>query len=117
MQKLVDNAGGASPLIQKQQAESDQKAAALYGVLDASDVYTVVPDKTVRSRMNLCFRVKGGDADAEKAFLKGAEGKGLLGLKGHRSVGGIRCSNYNAVPVAAVEKLVKYMQEFAEEHK
>lgn len=117
MQKLLDVAGSASPLIQKQQAESDQKAAALYGVLDSSPVYAVVPDQTVRSRMNLCFRVKGGDADAEKAFLKGAESKGLLGLKGHRSVGGIRCSNYNAVPVSAVEKLVKYMQEFAEEQK
>jgi phosphoserine aminotransferase len=118
MQKLLDNTdANSSPKIATQQAESDQKAATLYSVLDSSDVYTVVPDKTVRSRMNLCFRVKGGDADAEKAFLKGAESKGLLGLKGHRSVGGIRCSNYNAVPVPAVEKLAAYMREFAEEQK
>jgi phosphoserine aminotransferase len=117
MQKLVDAAGDASPRIAAQQAESDQKAATLYAVLDGSEVYHVVPEKSVRSRMNLCFRVKGGDADAEKAFLKGAESKGLLGLKGHRSVGGIRCSNYNAVPVAAVEKLAKYMREFAEQQK
>jgi phosphoserine aminotransferase len=114
MQKLLDNSNNASPRIATQQAESDQKAAALYAELDGSDVYHVVPDKSVRSRMNLCFRIKGGDADAEKAFLKGAESKGLLGLKGHRSVGGIRCSNYNAVPVAAVEKLTKYMREFAQ---
>jgi phosphoserine aminotransferase len=118
MQKLLDNTdANSSAKIATQQAESDQKAATLYGVLDSSDVYTVVPDKSVRSRMNLCFRVKGGDADAEKAFLKGAESKGLLGLKGHRSVGGIRCSNYNAVPVPAVEKLAAYMQEFAEGQK
>jgi phosphoserine aminotransferase len=116
MQKLLDNTdANSSAKIATQQAESDQKAATLYGVLDSSDVYTVVPDKSVRSRMNLCFRVKGGDADAEKAFLKGAESKGLLGLKGHRSVGGIRCSNYNAVPVPAVEKLAAYMREFAEQ--
>jgi phosphoserine aminotransferase len=43
--------------------------------------------------MNICFRINGGDADKEKAFLAGAEKKGLLGLKGHRSVGGIRASN------------------------
>ncbi|KAF2443660.1 hypothetical protein P171DRAFT_486382 [Karstenula rhodostoma CBS 690.94] len=59
-----------------------------------SDIYRVVPDKTVRSRMNICFRVHGGDADKEKAFLAGAEKQGLLGLKGHRSVGGIRASNF-----------------------
>lgn len=102
--------------ISGQEAESNMKAEMLYGALDKSSIYTVVPDKTVRSRMNLCVRVKGGDAEAEKAFLKGAEGRGLLGLKGHRSVGGIRISNYNAVPVAATEKLTKYLQAFAEEH-
>lgn len=112
MQKLIDASGGAR--IATQQREADQKAATLYAELDASDAYTVVPHKSVRSRMNLCFRVKGGDAEAEKAFLKGAEGKGLTGLKGHRSVGGIRCSNYNAVPVEAVQKLAAYLREFAE---
>ena len=50
-----------------------------------------------------------------RRFLKGAESKGLLGLKGHRSVGGIRISNYNAVPVSAAEKLTKYLLEFAKE--
>lgn len=97
-----------------QAAESNQKASLLYGALDSHpSVYQVVPDKSVRSRMNICFRVKGGDADAEKAFLKGAEDLGLKGLKGHRSVGGMRISNYNAVPVEAAEKLEKYLQEFA----
>ncbi|KJX99086.1 phosphoserine aminotransferase like protein [Zymoseptoria brevis] len=104
--------GGAR--IAGQENESNQKAHLLYSALDNNPtVYSVVPDKTARSRMNICFRIKGGDADAEKAFLKGAEAKGLLGLKGHRSVGGIRCSNYNAVPVAAAEKLAAYLQDFA----
>lgn len=114
MQRLLKLHGDSG--IKGQQAESNKKAEMLYSVLDSQpDVYTVVPDNSVRSRMNLCVRVKGGDADAEKAFLKGAEGKGLMGLKGHRSVGGIRISNYNAVPVAAVEKLVRYLDEFAKE--
>ena len=104
------------PSMKNQEAESNKKASMLYGTLDSHrDIYTVVPDKSVRSRMNLCVRVKGGDADVEKAFLKGAESKGLMGLKGHRSVGGVRISNYNAVPVAAVEKLTAYLEEFAKE--
>ena len=62
--------------------------------------------------MNICFRIGGGDEGMEKAFLKGAEERGLLGLKGHRSVGGIRVSNYNAVPVDNVRKLKDWMVEF-----
>lgn len=77
-----------------QEDVSGQKAKLLYDALDKhSNIYKVVPDKNVRSRMNICFRVGGGDADKEKAFLAGAEKQGLLGLKGHRSVGGIRASN------------------------
>jgi phosphoserine aminotransferase len=77
-----------------QEAISDEKARLIYEAIQRRpDVYSVVPDKSVRSRMNICFRVNGGDADVEKAFLAGAEKKGLLGLKGHRSVGGIRASN------------------------
>ena len=70
-----DKSAEETPRIKTQQKESDKKAADMYEVLDSSDVYSVVPDKSVRSRMILCFRVKGGDADAEKAFLKGAEEK------------------------------------------
>jgi phosphoserine aminotransferase len=64
--------------------------------------------------MNICFRVHGGDAEKEKDFLGGAEKRMLQGLKGHRSVGGIRASNYNAVPMENVEKLVKYLVDYAE---
>jgi phosphoserine aminotransferase len=72
------------------------------------DVYRVVPDKSARSRMNICFRVHGGDADKEKAFLSGAEKKGLLGLKGHRSVGGIRASNCKWTYVLHIVDCVSY---------
>lgn len=72
--------------------------------------------------MNICFRIISGpkpdggvapDDAKEKAFLAGAEKRGLLGLKGHRSVGGIRASNYNAVPVENVQKLADWLVEFA----
>lgn len=92
MSGLVQSYGAER--IAGQEEVSKQKAKLLYDVLDRyPHIYRVVPDKSVRSRMNICFRVYGGDADKEKAFLTGAEKKGLMGLKGHRSVGGIRASN------------------------
>ena len=85
----------------------------VYGLLDDNPkLFQVCPEKSARSRMNLCFRIGGGDDAMEKRFLAGAEKKGLQGLKGHRSVGGIRVSNYNAVPVANIERLKEYMLEF-----
>lgn len=97
-----------------QQEVSNEKARLIYETLDKySDLYRVVPDKTARSRMNICFRVHGGDAEKEKAFLAGAEKQGLLGLKGHRSVGGIRASNYNAVSLEGAKLLVSYLEEYA----
>ncbi|GME48716.1 putative phosphoserine aminotransferase protein [Neofusicoccum parvum] len=112
MQSLVQSYGAQK--IGGQEQISNQKAELLYGVLDKYlDVYRVVPDKTVRSRMNLCFRVHGGDDAKEKEFLAGAEKRGLTGLKGHRSVGGIRISNYNAVPLEGAQKLAQYLEEYA----
>lgn len=112
MQSLVQSYGAQK--IGGQEQISNQKAELLYGVLDKyPDVYRVVPDKTVRSRMNLCFRVHGGDDAKEKEFLAGAEKRGLTGLKGHRSVGGIRISNYNAVPLEGAQKLAQYLEEYA----
>ncbi|KAF1353164.1 phosphoserine aminotransferas-like protein [Delphinella strobiligena] len=116
MQALLDRSTNAEIKMQTQQEESEKKAAAIYGVLDKhSTLYHVVPDKSVRSRMNICFRIGAADErDAkEKAFLAGATERLLLGCKGHRSVGGCRISNYNAVSVQQVEKLVSYLDEFA----
>ena len=98
MAGLVDSYGAKR--IGGQEEISNEKARLIYDTLDRyPDVYRVVPSKAARSRMNICFRVHGGDADKEKAFLSGAEKKGLLGLKGHRSVGGIRASNCEYLPL------------------
>lgn len=100
--------------IEGQEETSNDKAKMIYETLDKySEVYRVVPDKSVRSRMNICFRVGGGDAEKEKTFLAGAEKRGLLGLKGHRSVGGMRASSYNAVSIQGAQKLVKYLEDYA----
>lgn len=102
--------------VEGQEAVAKQKAQLIYDALDAHpDVYKVVPDKSVRSRMNICFRVtKGGDVDsAEKSFLKESTSLGLTGLKGHRSVGGIRASNYDSIPLEGAEKLAKFIEKFA----
>ncbi|KAL8371870.1 hypothetical protein RB595_001597 [Gaeumannomyces hyphopodioides] len=99
-----------------QEAVSASKAALIYGALDAHPAaYRVVPDAAARSRMNICFRVvKGADADAtEKAFLAQAAARGLTGLKGHRSVGGVRASNYNSIPLEGAQKLAAFIDEFA----
>lgn len=115
----------AEKKVSGQEELANRKASLIYETLDKySDTYHVVPDKSIRSRMNICFRIKpkgGNDAEPgkwddarEKAFLAGAEKQNLTGLKGHRSVGGMRASNYNAVSLASVQKLVAYLVEFAQ---
>ncbi len=93
-----------------------QKAEIIYTALEEHpDIYRIVPDKRVRSRMNICFRVSvTEDIDqGEKDFLRLAEERGLTGLKGHRSVGGIRASNYNSIPLGGALKLAEFIREFA----
>jgi len=86
------------------------KANLLYDYLDASSFYANPVRKEDRSRMNVPFTLK--DAALDEEFLKGAKAKGMAQLKGHRSVGGMRASIYNAMPVAGVAALVAYMKEF-----
>ena len=84
----------------------------LYDAVDGSGgFYKGHAQPDVRSLMNVTFRLP--DDDAQSRFLKGAEAEGLDSLKGHRSVGGMRASIYNAMPVAGVEKLRDYMNDFA----
>ncbi|KAL8704137.1 MAG: hypothetical protein Q9201_002687 [Fulgogasparrea decipioides] len=112
MRGLLETHGDRGLAGQEQLA--DEKAGIIYDVLDRHpDVYQVVPNKSVRSRMNICFRIRGGDSTREKTFLEYAEGQLLQGLKGHRSVGGIRVSNYNAVPLKNVQRLAAYLEDFA----
>ncbi len=90
------------------------KAALLYGALDRSALFTAPVQPACRSRMNAVFRLR--DERLEHAFLAGAEERGLVQLKGHRSVGGMRASLYNAVPLAAVQALVAWIGEFEKRH-
>ena len=86
------------------------KAKLLYDYLDQSAFYRNVVRKEDRSRMNVPFKL--ADESLDGAFLKGAEQHGMVQLKGHRAVGGMRASIYNAMPIAGVEALVAYMREF-----
>jgi phosphoserine aminotransferase len=87
-----------------------EKAELLYQTIDATDFYRGTVQKDSRSIMNITFRLPS--EDLEKSFIAQALENGLLGLKGHRSVGGIRASIYNAVPLEAVNALVKFMKDF-----
>ena len=99
-----------------QEEIANKKSKLIYRTLESyPDIYQIVPDQTVRSRMNICFRVGGSSAEKEKEFLAGAEAQYLTGLKGHRSVGGIRISNYNAVSMENVERLVVYLESYAKQ--
>jgi phosphoserine aminotransferase len=89
------------------------KAQLLYDVLDASSFYVSPVRRDDRSRMNVPFKLRDPSLDAE--FLKGAEARGMRQLKGHRSVGGMRASIYNAMPVDGVRALADYMREFERE--
>jgi phosphoserine aminotransferase len=86
------------------------KAALLYDYLDSTDFYRNPVRKADRSRMNVPFQLR--DESLDKPFLAGAEARGLLQLKGHRSVGGMRASIYNAMPIEGVRALLEYMREF-----
>jgi phosphoserine aminotransferase len=93
-------------------ARNEEKARRLYAALDGSaGFYRGTAETDSRSRMNVTFRLAGGE-DAEKRFVAGAEERGLAGLKGHRSVGGMRASLYNAFPLAGVDSLVAWLDDF-----
>lgn len=97
--------------LEKVQAMNQEKAAILYKAIDASDnYYRGHAEADCRSLMNVTFRLPS--EDLEKKFIKEATAAGLDGLKGHRSVGGLRASIYNAFPKAGVEKLVEFMADF-----
>lgn len=89
---------------------NERKAKALYGAIDASAFYANPVDQACRSWMNVPFTL--ADAELDAAFLEGAAAAGLKTLKGHRSVGGMRASIYNAMPEAGVQALIDFMAEF-----
>ena len=89
---------------------NERKAAKLYAEIDRSGFYRGTSDKASRSRMNITFRLPNEELEAR--FVKESTAAGLDGLKGHRSVGGMRASIYNAFPEGGVNALVQFMQEF-----
>jgi phosphoserine aminotransferase len=94
---------------------NEEKSALLYDAIDATGGFFRCPvDASVRSDMNVVFTL--ADDNLESAFLKGASEQGMLGLKGHRSVGGCRASIYNAVPLEGVRALADYMKDFAKKN-
>jgi phosphoserine aminotransferase len=108
--KWLKAAGGVSAVGERNQA----KAEALYAAIDASRLYKNSVAADSRSRMNVTFRLSNPDLDHE--FLKAAAAAGLQGLKGHRALGGMRASIYNAMPIEGVKKLIAFMSEFEHQH-
>jgi phosphoserine aminotransferase len=104
--KWIQAQGGLSAMAEHNQA----KARLLYDYLDASEFFRGTAQPESRSLMNVCFR--GPSEELEAKFISEATKRGLDGLKGHRSVGGMRASIYNACPRASVEALVSFMKEF-----
>ena len=91
---------------------NQRKASLLYDYLDSQDYYIAPVKKESRSMMNVTFVT--GDAELDKKFASEAAKNGLKNLKGHRSVGGMRASIYNAMPYEGVEALVAFMKAFAQ---
>ncbi|GAA4915665.1 3-phosphoserine/phosphohydroxythreonine transaminase [Mucilaginibacter defluvii] len=103
--------GGVDAIEQENQA----KSKALYAEIDRNPLFKGVAATEDRSHMNVCFVAE--NPEHEKPFLKLCDEKGIVGIKGHRSVGGFRASIYNALPITSVHVLIEAMQEFAEKNK
>ena len=104
------NMGGLKAM----KAHNEKKAAVLYDYLDSQSYYIAPVEKESRSMMNVTFVT--GDAELDKKFAKEAGAAGLANIKGHRSVGGMRASIYNAMPIEGVQALVAFMRKFAAEN-
>jgi len=114
--KWIKRNGG----VEGMQKKAIEKSSIIYDIISSSNNFYYCPVKnSVRSRMNVPFRIGGpnGNDDLEKEFLSGAQKLGMLQLKGHRSVGGIRASLYNALTVDEAKTLAAYMKDFYQTHK
>ena len=106
----IDRQGGLTAM----ETHNRRKAGLLYDYLDTTAFYRCPVAREDRSLMNVPFKLK--DEALDEAFLKGAQARGMVQLKGHRSVGGMRASIYNAMPIDGVKALVAYMKEFEAQH-
>ncbi len=111
--KWLRDQGGVEQI----QVQNKQKAKILYDVIDSSEgFYVGHSQKDSRSLMNVSFTIRGGYDELQKKFLSKAEEKGMIGLKGHRLLGGIRASIYNAITIEEVQTLANFMEEFKQEN-
>ena len=106
--KWVKAQGGVEAVYQTNKA----KAALLYDEIDRNPLFVGTAAKEDRSLMNVCFVMAPGYEDLQDEFMAFAKERGMVGIKGHRSVGGFRASIYNACPVESVQALVDCMKEF-----
>ncbi|HNY02712.1 MAG TPA: 3-phosphoserine/phosphohydroxythreonine transaminase [Bacteroidales bacterium] len=106
--RWIKGLGGVSAI----EAMNIKKANLLYDAIDNSRMFVGTVEKNSRSLMNICFVMKEAYKDKEEAFMEFAKTKGMIGIKGHRSVGGFRASVYNAMPIESVQALVDAMHEF-----
>jgi len=111
--KWVKAQGGVAALYERNR----KKAKMLYDEIDRNSMFIGTAAREDRSLMNVCFVMAPGHEDLQDEFMAFAKSKGMVGIKGHRSVGGFRASLYNACPTEAVEALVACMQEFEQMHK
>ena len=111
--KWVKELGGVEEMYKR----NKKKAEALYNEIDRNSLFVGTAVKEDRSLMNVCFVMAPGHEALESEFMAFAKEKGMVGIKGHRSVGGFRASIYNACPLESVEALVACMQEFEKMHK
>jgi phosphoserine aminotransferase len=111
--KWVKEIGGVEVMYKM----NKEKAELLYNEIDRNSMFVGTAAKEDRSLMNVCFVMAPGKEEFEKEFMEFAKEKGMVGIKGHRSVGGFRASIYNACPKESVEALVACMKEFEELHK
>ena len=111
--KWIKEQGG----VQEMNRRNKAKAALLYGEIDRNSMFRGTAAVEDRSIMNVCFVMAEGHEDLEAEFLEFAKAQGMVGIKGHRSVGGFRASIYNACPIESVQALVDCMKEFEAKHK
>lgn len=102
--------------VEAMQKRADEKSGMLYDEIDRNKLFKGTVAKEDRSKMNICFVMNEEYKELEKAFLEFATERNMVGIKGHRSVGGFRASNYNALPKESIEALVKAMQDFEKEN-
>ena len=110
--KWLKSIGGVPEIQRRNRAKADL----LYGEIDRNPLFVGTAAKEVRSLMNICFVMAPGYEELAPEFLEFAKGRGMVGIKGHRLVGGFRASCYNALPVESVQALVDCMREFEKMH-